>query len=180
LLNAQGEDVVAGIRTPHDIDELKRLMPSIYEELQEVRTRLEEHYGDMQDLEFTVEEGTLYILPTWDGKRTGPAALKIAVDMVDDGLVAKDHTVKNLVEPGHLEQLPHPQFAPDADYERDVMGEGLPASPGAAVGRAVFTAEDAEEWNEEGEDVILVRVETSPEDVGGWTRRRAFSRLAAG
>ena len=167
LLNAQGEDVVAGIRTPHDIDELKRLMPSIYEELQEVRTRLEEHYGDMQDLEFTVEEGTLYILQTRDGKRTGPAALKIAVDMVDDGLVAKDHTVKNLVEPGHLEQLPHPQFAPDADYEREVMGEGLPASPGAAVGRAVFTAEDAEEWNEEGEDVILVRVETSPEDVGG-------------
>jgi len=103
LLNAQGEDVVAGIRPPHDIDELKRLMPSIYEELQEVRTRLEEHYGDMQDLEFTVEEGTLYILQTRDGKRTGPAALKIAVDMVDDGLVAKDHTVKNLVEPGHLE-----------------------------------------------------------------------------
>ena len=167
LLNAQGEDVVAGIRTPHDIDELKRLMPSIYDELQSVRTQLEEHYGDMQDLEFTVEEGTLYILQTRDGKRTGPAALKIAVDMVNDGLVEKEHAVKNLVEPGHLEQLLHPQFAPAADYERDVMGEGLPASPGAAVGRVVFTAEDAEEWNENGEDVILVRIETSPEDVGG-------------
>ncbi len=167
LLNAQGEDVVAGIRTPHDIDELKRLMPSIYDELQGVRKQFEEHYGDMQDLEFTVEEGTLYILQTRDGKRTGPAALKIAVDMVEDGLVEKDHAVKNLVEPSHLEQLLHPQFAPDTDYEEDIMGEGLPASPGAAVGRVVFTAEDAEEWNENGEDVILVRIETSPEDVGG-------------
>ncbi|MFB6278758.1 MAG: pyruvate, phosphate dikinase [Salinibacter sp.] len=167
LLNAQGEDVVAGLRTPHDIDELKRLMPSIYDELQDVRTRLEEHYGDIQDLEFTVEEGTLYILQTRDGKRTGPAALKIAVDMVDDDLVDKAHAVKNLVEPDDLEQLLHPQFAADADYEDDVMGEGLPASPGAAVGRVVFTADDAEAWNEEGEDVILVRIETSPEDVGG-------------
>jgi len=96
-----------------------------------------------------------------------PAALKIAVDMVDDGLIEKDHAVKNLVEPGHLEQLFHPQFASDVDYEQDVMGEGLPASPGAAVGRAVFTADDAEAWNEDGEDVILVRIETSPEDVGG-------------
>jgi pyruvate,orthophosphate dikinase len=167
LLNAQGEDVVAGIRTPHDIDELNRLMPSIYDELQEIRKRLEAHYGDMQDLEFTVEEGTLYILQTRDGKRTGPAAIKIATDMVDDGLVSKAHAVENLVEPGHLEQLLHPQFATDVDYTDDVMGEGLPASPGAAVGRVVFTAEDAEEWKEAGEDVILVRIETSPEDVGG-------------
>ena len=167
LLNAQGEDVVAGIRTPHDISELNRLMPSIYDELQEIRHRLEEHYGDMQDLEFTVEEGTLYILQTRDGKRTGPAAIKIATDMVDDGLVSKAHAVENLVEPGHLEQLLHPQFATDVDYADDVMGEGLPASPGAAVGRVVFTAEDAETWNENGEDVILVRIETSPEDVGG-------------
>ena len=167
LLNAQGEDVVAGIRTPHDISELNRLMPSIYDELQEIRHRLEEHYGDMQDLEFTVEEGTLYILQTRDGKRTGPAAIKIATDMVDDGLVSKAHAVENLVEPGHLEQLLHPQFATDVDYADDVMGEGLPASPGAAVGRVVFTADEAEAWNEEGEDVILVRIETSPEDVGG-------------
>jgi len=167
LPNAQGEDVVTGIRTPRDIEEMKRLMPEIYEELQEVRTRLEEHYGDMQDLEFTVEEGTLYILQTRDGKRTGPATLKIAVGMVDDDLVDEAHAVKNLVEPDHLEQLLHPQFAADADYADDVMGEGLPASPGAAVGHAVFTAEDAEAWNEDGEDVILVRIETSPEDVGG-------------
>ncbi len=167
LLNAQGEDVVAGLRTPHDITELKDLMPSIYDELQAVRTQLEEHYGDMQDLEFTVEEGTLYILQTRDGKRTGPAAIKIATDMVDDGLVDKSHAVENLVEFRHLEQLLHPQFETDIDYSDDVMGEGLPASPGAAVGRVVFTAEDAEEWNDEGEDVILVRIETSPEDVGG-------------
>jgi len=167
LLNAQGEDVVAGIRTPHDIEELNRLMPSIYDELQEIRHRLEEHYGDMQDLEFTVEEGTLYILQTRDGKRTGPAAIQIATDMVDDGLVSKAHAVENLVDPGHLEQLLHPQFATDVDYADDVMGEGLPASPGAAVGRVVFTAEDAEKWKKAGEDVILVRIETSPEDVGG-------------
>ncbi len=167
LLNAQGEDVVAGLRTPHDIGELKDLMPTIYDELQGIRTRLEEHYGDMQDLEFSVEDGTLYILQTRDGKRTGPAAIRIATDMVNDGLVDESHAVENLVEPGHLEQLLHPQFETDVDYADDVMGEGLPASPGAAVGRVVFTAEDAEEWNDRGEDVILVRIETSPEDVGG-------------
>ena len=167
LLNAQGEDVVAGIRTPRDVDELERLMPSIYEELLDIRDRLEAHYGDMQDLEFTVQEGTLYILQTRDGKRTGPAALKIAADMVTDDLVDEAHAVEHLVEPRHLEQLLHPQFATDADYADDVLGEGLPASPGAAVGRVVFNAADAERWNEQGEDVILVRVETSPEDVGG-------------
>ncbi len=167
LINAQGEDVVAGIRTPRDIDELQRLMPSIYDELQDLCDQLEDHYGDMQDLEFTVQDGTLYILQTRDGKRTGPAALTIATDMVDEGLVDAAHAVEHLVEPGHLEQLLHPQFETDVDYEEDVLGEGLPASPGAAVGRVVFTAEDAEEWNERGEDVILVRIETSPEDVGG-------------
>ena len=167
LLNAQGEDVVAGIRTPRDIDELERLMPSIYDELLDIRDRLEQHYGDMQDLEFTVQEGTLYILQTRDGKRTGPAALRIAVDMVEDGLVDPAHAVEHLVEPGHLEQLLHPQFETDTDYADDVLGEGLPASPGAAVGRVVFSADEAERWNRDGEDVILVRIETSPEDVGG-------------
>jgi pyruvate,orthophosphate dikinase len=167
LLNAQGEDVVAGIRTPRDISELQRLMPAIYEELQDICDRLEAHYGDMQDLEFTVEEGTLYILQTRDGKRTGPAALTIAVDMVRDDIVDEAHAVEHLVEPRHLEQLLHPQFETDVDYADDVLGTGLPASPGAAVGRVVFTAEDAEAWREEGEDVILVRIETSPEDVGG-------------
>lgn len=167
LRNAQGEDVVAGIRTPRDIQELNRLMPSIYEELQDICYRLEEHYGEMQDLEFTVQEGTLYILQTRDGKRTGPAAVKIAVDMVDEGLIEKERAVRALVEPDHLNQLLHPRFDPEAEYEDKILGEGLPASPGAAVGRAVFSAEDAEDWNEDGQDVILVRTETSPEDVGG-------------
>ncbi|MFB6098628.1 MAG: PEP/pyruvate-binding domain-containing protein, partial [Salinibacter sp.] len=167
LRNAQGEDVVAGIRTPRDIQELDRLMPEIYEELQDICYRLEAHYGEMQDLEFTVQEGTLYILQTRDGKRTGPAAVKIAVDMVDEDLIDEERAVKSLVEPDHLNQLLHPRFDPDAEYENDILGEGLPASPGAAVGQAVFTAEDAEEWNAQGKDVILVRTETSPEDVGG-------------
>ena len=167
LLNAQGEDVVAGIRTPHDIQEMERIMPSIYDELREATQRLEDHYGDMQDIEFTVQEGTLYILQTRDGKRTGPAALRIAVDMVEDGLVTKEDAVRDLVEPRHLEQILHKRFEnPDA-YRDDVIGEGLAASPGAAVGRVVFTAEDAEQWNEAGENVVLVRIETSPEDVGG-------------
>lgn len=121
----------------------------------------------MQDIEFTVEQGDLYILQTRDGKRTGPAALKIAVDMVEDDLVSKARAVRDLVEPRHLDQLLHPQFK-DADaYANDVLGKGIPASPGAAVGRVVFTADAAEAWNERGEDVILVRIETSPEDVGG-------------
>jgi len=167
LQNAQGEDVVAGIRTPRDIQEMKRLMPEVYEQLQEICDRLEAHYGEMQDLEFTVQEGTLYILQTRDGKRTGPAAVKIAVDMVDEGLIDKERAVRVLVDPGHLSQLLHPRFDEDADIEDDVLGKGLPASPGAAVGRAVFSADDAEAWHEEGEDVILVRTETSPDDVGG-------------
>lgn len=167
LLNAQGEDVVAGIRTPHDIQELNRLMPAAYDELQEICDRLEEHYGEMQDLEFTVQEGDLYILQTRDGKRTGPAAIKIAVDMVDDDIIDRERAVRALVEPDHLTQLLHPHFDEDAEYGEDVIGEGIPASPGAAVGQVVFTAEDAETWNEEGKEVVLVRTETSPEDVGG-------------
>jgi pyruvate,orthophosphate dikinase len=120
----------------------------------------------MQDLEFTVQDGTLYILQTRNGKRTGPAAIKIAVAMTKEGLVDKAKAVRDLVEPRHLDQLLHPRFQND-DYQDDVLGEGLPASPGAAVGRVVFTADDAEEWTENGEDVLLVRIETSPEDVGG-------------
>lgn len=167
LPNAQGEDVVAGIRTPRDIQELADEMPDIYSQLEEVCTTLEEHYGDMQDLEFTVQEGTLYILQTRDGKRTGPAAVQIAVDMVQDELVDTAHAVHNLVEPRHLEQLLHPRFADESTDPDAVLGTGLAASPGAAVGQAVFSAEDAEAWREEGHDVILVRTETSPEDVGG-------------
>ena len=167
LPNAQGEDVVAGIRTPRDIQELDDEMPGIYDQITEVCETLEAHYGDMQDLEFTVQEGQLYLLQTRDGKRTGPAAVRIAVDMVDEGRVDEERAVRDLVEPRHLEQLLHPRFAEDANYADDVLGEGLAASPGAAVGQAVFTAEDAEAWREAGHDVILVRTETSPEDVGG-------------
>ena len=167
LPNAQGEDVVAGIRTPRDIQELEDVLPGIHDQLLSVCTTLEEHYGDMQDLEFTVQEGTLYILQTRDGKRTGTAAVQIAVDMVEEGLVDHAYAVQHLVEPGHLEQLLHPRFADEADDDAQVLGDGLAASPGAAVGQAVFTAEDAEAWREAGHDVILVRTETSPEDVGG-------------
>lgn len=167
LPNAQGEDVVAGIRTPRDIQELDDEMPGIYDQITRVCETLEAHYGDMQDLEFTVQEGQLYLLQTRDGKRTGPAAVRIAVDMVDEDRIDEERAVRDLVEPRHLEQLLHPRFAEDADYQNDVLGEGLAASPGAAVGRAVFTAKDAEDWREAGHDVILVRTETSPEDVGG-------------
>ena len=166
LQNAQGEDVVAGLRTPRDIQALQRVMPSIYDELQAICHQLETHYGDMQDLEFTIQDGTLYILQTRNGKRTGPAAIKIAVAMVEDGLIDRAKAVRDLVEPRHLDQLLHPRFE-DTDYQDRVLGEGLPASPGAAVGRVVFTADEAEAWAADGEDVILVRIETSPEDVGG-------------
>lgn len=167
LINAQGEDVVAGIRTPRSIAELKQLMPDVYEELLRLARLLEQHYKNMQDIEFTVQEGRLFILQTRNGKRTGVAAVKIAVDMVDEGLVDKKTAVRDLVEPAHLDQLLHPRFKDEAAYKDRVIGHGLPASPGAAVGQVVFTAEDAEAWKAQGKRVILVRVETSPEDVGG-------------
>ena len=167
LVNAQGEDVVAGIRTPRNIDELKEEMPRSYRELQEVTDKLEEHYKDMQDIEFTVQQGKLYILQTRDGKRTGAAAVKIAVDMVSEKLVSKEWAVKKLVEPGHLDQLLHPQLSQSDFAEKEILGKGLPASPGAAVGKVVFSSEKAEAEKEKGVPVILVRIETSPEDVGG-------------
>ncbi len=167
LVNAQGEDVVAGIRTPEDISEMANEFPKAYEELVDVTNRLEEHYKNMQDIEFTVQDQRLFILQTRNGKRTGPAALKIAVDMVRDGLVEEASAVRELVEPTHLDQLLHPQFENPESYEGRVIGTGLPASPGAAVGQVVFTADEAEQWNAEGKQVILVRIETSPEDVGG-------------
>ncbi len=167
LINAQGEDVVAGIRTPQDIRELSKEMPELHDELEEFGRKLEKHYGNMQDIEFTIQKGTLYILQTRNGKRTGPAAIKIAVDMVDEGLIEKKQAVKNLVEPGHLDQLLHPQIDFDAVDESEIIGTGLPASPGAAVGRVVFSSEAAEEAETNGDPVILVRIETSPEDVGG-------------
>jgi len=167
LINAQGEDVVAGIRTPQDISELSKVMPDSHDELEKTGRKLEKHYGNMQDIEFTIQKGTLYILQTRNGKRTGPAAIKIATDMVDETLIDKKTAVKNLVEPRHLDQLLHPQINIKAVDKEEILGHGLPASPGAAVGRVVFNSEAAEEAENNGDPVILVRIETSPEDVGG-------------
>ncbi|MFO0612143.1 MAG: pyruvate, phosphate dikinase [Polyangiaceae bacterium] len=169
LANAQGEDIVAGIRTPELVAELERTQPTVHAELVATANRLETHFKNMQDIEFTVQEGRLFMLQTRHGKRTGAAALKIAVDLVREGLVTKDEAVMNLVESGHLDQMLHPHFADEAGYRRGgrVFAKGLPASPGAAVGRLVFHAEDAEAWRGRGERVILARTETSPEDVGG-------------
>lgn len=167
LMNAQGEDVVAGIRTPLDIQELKDLMPETYAELKSHTDKLEHHYQNMQDIEFTVQEGRLFILQTRNGKRTGPAAVKIAVDMVEEGLTSKEDAIENLVEPGHIDQMLHPQLANDDVNHNDVLGKGLPASPGAAVGKVVFDSDEAEKAKKNGDPVILVRIETSPEDVGG-------------
>ncbi|NLN16769.1 MAG: pyruvate, phosphate dikinase [Firmicutes bacterium] len=164
LMNAQGEDVVAGIRTPEPIAELKRLKPKIYAELEAIYKKLENHYKDMQDIEFTIQEDVLYILQTRAGKRTATSAVKIAVDMVDEGLIDKETAILR-VDAVQLDQLLHPMLDPNAKY--DVLAKGLPASPGAAVGRVVFNANDAEEWHSRGEKVILVRTETSPEDIGG-------------
>lgn len=167
LVNAQGEDVVAGIRTPQPISKMRKEMPDVYDELFRYTSILEKHYKNMQDIEFTIQEGKLYILQTRNGKRTGNAAVKIAVDLVNQGVITKEEAISGLVEPEHIEQLLHPQFSTDDISEKDILGHGLPASPGAAVGRVVFTSKDAEAAAEKGEMVILVRIETSPEDVGG-------------
>lgn len=166
LVNAQGEDVVAGIRTPQDLDTMKKCMPEAYRELVENCEILERHYKDMMDIEFTVQENRLWMLQCRTGKRTGIGAVKIAVDMVNEGLVDK-HTAIKMVEPQHLDQLLHPQFENPSAYKDKVIAKGLPASPGAAVGQVVFCAEDAEAWHAQGKSPILVRTETSPEDVGG-------------
>ena len=167
LVNAQGEDVVAGIRTPRNINELKDEMPKSYEELYRVTEKLEQHYRDMQDIEFTIQQCRLFILQTRNGKRTGAAAVRIAVDMVAEELISKNEAVLKLVEPGHLDQLLHPQLSQKEINENEIIGHGLPASPGAAVGKVVFNSDIAEEEHARGEPVILVRIETSPEDVGG-------------
>ncbi|KAK8457831.1 hypothetical protein SEVIR_3G253900v4 [Setaria viridis] len=166
LVNAQGEDVVAGIRTPEDLDAMKAQMPDAYVELVENCKILESHYKEMMDIEFTVQENRLWMLQCRSGKRTGQGAVKIAVDMVNEGLVERRQAIK-MVEPGHLDQLLHPQFENPSAYKDQVIATGLPASPGAAVGQIVFTAEDAEAWHAQGKAAILVRTETSPEDVGG-------------
>ncbi len=164
LMNAQGEDVVAGIRTPLPVEKLKEKVPEAYEELMEIYKKLENHYRDMLDIEFTIQEGKLYMLQTRVGKRTARAALKIAIDMVNEGLIDKKTAVMR-VDPEQLDQLLHPMIDPKAKAKK--IAKGLPASPGAAVGKAVFTAADAEKWAQKGEKVILVRLETSPEDIGG-------------
>ncbi len=164
LMNAQGEDVVAGIRTPQPISELKKSMPEIYAQLEQIYHTLEKHYKDMQDIEFTIQDGRLFMLQTRNGKRTGTAAVRIAVEMVEEGLIDKKTAVLR-VPPAQLDQLLHPMI--DAKAKVDVIAKGLPASPGAAVGRVVFTAKAAEEWAARGEKVVLARTETSPEDIGG-------------
>ena len=176
LINAQGEDVVAGIRTPQpltnaekletnaDLSSMEETMPAIYADLVAVRNKLETHYKDMQDMEFTVQQSKLWMLQTRGGKRTAKAALKIACDMFDEGLLDRDGAIQS-VDPAQLDQLLHPTLDPDA--ERRMVGRGLPSSPGAACGRIVFDANEAEEWADRGEKVILVRIETSPEDITG-------------
>src|SRR3989344_3761163 len=168
LQNAQGEDVVAGIRTPRPVDELKKVSPKVYAELIKVYDRLEKHYRDIQDFEFTYEEGKLYMLQTRSGKRTGKAAVKIAIDMVDEKLISREEAVMR-VDPKQLDQLLHKQIDPTEKKKSTLLGKGIDASPGAAVGKVVFTAEEAKELVEKnaGEKVILVRNETSPEDIEG-------------
>lgn len=166
LINAQGEDVVAGIRTPLPITKLEEDMPECYKEFMAIANRLENHYRDMQDMEFTIQEGTLYFLQTRSGKRTAPAALQIACDLVDEGKITPEEAVCR-IDAKSLDQLLHPTFDPAALKAGEVIGSALPASPGAAAGKVYFTAEDAKSHHEAGERVILVRLETSPEDIEG-------------
>ncbi len=168
LINAQGEDVVAGIRTPSPISHLEQQMPEVYHQFVDIANKLEQHYKDMQDMEFTIEDGKLYMLQTRNGKRTAEAALKIAVDLVDEGMIDRKEAVLR-VDPKQLDSLLHPQFDPDALKAATPIGRGLAASPGAACGQVVFTAQDAQNAVQTGEmkKVILVRLETSPEDIEG-------------
>src|SRR5438045_4837168 len=164
LANAQGEDVVAGIRTPQPIASLKKQMPYVYREFEGNAERVEKHYRDVQDLEFTVEKRKLWMLQTRSAKRTAQAAVKIAVDMVNEGLISQDEAVQR-VEPTHVDQLLHPRIDPKAKPK--IIAKGIDASPGAASGKAIFDADRAEERGKKGEAVILVRIETNPDDVHG-------------
>jgi pyruvate,orthophosphate dikinase len=166
LMNAQGEDIVAGIRTPKHIEELKKQMPKIYDQLVDIYKKVEKHYKDMQDMEFTIQEGKLFILQTRNGKRTAVAALRIAIEMEGEGLIDKKRAVL-MIDSNQLDQLLHKRLDPIAKEKAEVLAKGLPASPGAAVGKVVFEAEKAHELTEKGEKVILVRTETSPEDIEG-------------
>jgi pyruvate,orthophosphate dikinase len=191
LANAQGEDVVAGLRTPNPLNEatktaetehlpsLESSMPELYSKLDEIRTNLENHYKDMQDIEFTIQEGRLWMLQTRVGKRNGSAAIKMAVDMVDEGLINKN-TALLRVKPEQLDELLHPMIDPESEKTANVLAKGLPAGPGGAKGRLTFTADDAESWHQNGEEVILIREETSPEDVHGMHAAEAILTAKGG
>ena len=179
LINAQGEDVVAGVRTPSPISHLKDQMPEVYDQFVKIATNLENHFKDMQDMEFTIEDGHLYMLQTRNGKRTAQAALKIACDLVDEGMIDKDEALLR-VEPKQLESLLHPQFDAKVLKESKPIGGGLAASPGAACGKVVFSAEDARDWKKKGEKVILVRLETSPEDIEGMASAEGILTVRGG
>ena len=179
LTNAQGEDVVAGVRTPMPIAQMAETFPEAFAQFQTVCKTLEDHYRDMQDMEFTVEHGKLYMLQTRNGKRTAQAALKIACDLVDEGMRTEEEAVA-MIDPRNLDTLLHPQFDAKALKAATPMGKGLGASPGAACGKIVFTADDAEAWNERGEKVVLVRLETSPEDITGMKASQGILTVRGG
>lgn len=179
LMNAQGEDVVAGVRTPQKIDQLKEVMPEVYNQFVEICHKLEDHYRDMQDMEFTIEDKKLYMLQTRNGKRTAQAALKIACDLVDEGMITEEKAVA-MIDPRNLDTLLHPQFD-TAELKKAVpVGKALGASPGAACGKIVFTADDAKEWAARGEKVVLVRLETSPEDIEGMKAAQGILTVRGG
>ena len=179
LKNAQGEDVVAGVRTPMPIAQMEQEFPEAFAQFEQVCKTLEDHYRDMQDMEFTVEEGKLYMLQTRNGKRTAKAALKIACDLVDEGMIDKKQAVA-MIDPRNLDTLLHPQFDAKALKAATPAGKGLGASPGAACGKVVFSAEDAVEWNKKGEKVVLVRLETSPEDITGMKASQGILTVRGG
>ncbi len=181
LINAQGEDVVAGVRTPQPISKLAEDLPDCYKQFMEIANKLENHYRDMQDMEFTIQEGKLYFLQTRNGKRTAPAAIKIACDLVDEGMITKEEAVLR-IEAKSLDQLLHPTFDKDSLKAGEVIGEALPASPGAAAGKVVFTAEEAKELGTggKGERVILVRLETTPEDIEGMVASQGILTVRGG
>ncbi len=179
LINAQGEDVVAGVRTPQHIDQLAEVMPEAFNEFKAICDKLEKHYRDMQDMEFTIEDRKLYILQTRNGKRTAQAALKIACDLVDEGMRTPEEAVA-MIDPRNLDTLLHPQFDAKALKATTPLGKGLGASPGAACGKVVFTAEDAKAWGASGEKVVLVRLETSPEDIEGMKAAQGILTVRGG
>ncbi len=179
LMNAQGEDVVAGVRTPKKIEEMAETMPEVFEQFKDICNILENHYRDMQDMEFTIEDRKLYMLQTRNGKRTPQAALKIACDLVDEGMITPEKAV-SMIEPRNLDALLHPQFDPAVLAKSEPIGSAIGASPGSAAGKIVFNAEDAMEWNKRGEKVVLVRLETSPEDIEGMKASQGILTVRGG